>query len=85
MLIGDWDRHEDQWRWALFEKEDGTEICKPIPRDRDQAFSKYDGTMISFLTRAIPGLRKMQTYGEDLRSVKMVRILTLSFRFDFGQ
>ena len=70
MLLGDWDRHEDQWRWALFENEDGTEYCKPIPRDRDQAFSKYDGALISFLTRAIPGLRKMQTYDDDLRSVK---------------
>lgn len=70
MLLGDWDRHEDQWRWALFKNEDGTEICKPIPRDRDQAFSKYDGTLIAFLTRAIPGLRKMQTYDDDLRSVK---------------
>ena len=70
MLLGDWDRHEDQWRWALFKNEDGTEYCKPIPRDRDQAFSKYDGALISFLTRAIPGLRKMQTYDDDLRSVK---------------
>ncbi|WP_190808931.1 metallophosphatase [Flagellimonas sp. S3867] len=70
MLLGDWDRHEDQWRWALFKKEDGTEICRPIPRDRDQAFSKYDGTLIAFLTRAIPGLRKMQTYDHELRSVK---------------
>lgn len=70
MLLGDWDRHEDQWRWALFENEDGTEYCKPIPRDRDQAFSKYDGALISLLTRAIPALRKMQTFGEDLRSVK---------------
>ena len=91
MLIGDWDRHEDQWRWALFEKEDGTEICKPIPRDRDQAFSKYDGTMISFLTRAIPGLRKMQTYGEDLRSVKWFASspyhldLTLVNKSDWGE
>lgn len=70
MLLGDWDRHEDQWRWALFKNEDGTEICKPIPRDRDQAFSKYDGPLITFLTRVIPGLRKMQSYDEDLRSVK---------------
>ncbi|MGJ8715649.1 MAG: hypothetical protein ACSHXG_11140, partial [Maribacter stanieri] len=70
MLLGDWDRHEDQWRWALYKNEDGTEYCSPIPRDRDQAFSKYDGTLISFLTRVIPGLRKMQTYDEVLRSVK---------------
>ena len=70
MLLGDWDRHEDQWRWALFENEDGTQFCKPIPRDRDQAFSKFDGTLISFLTRSIPGLRKMQSYDDDIRSVK---------------
>ncbi|MEP5341366.1 MAG: metallophosphatase [Algibacter sp.] len=70
MLLGDWDRHEDQWRWALFEDEDGTSYCKPIPRDRDQAFSKYDGALISFLTRALPSLRKMQSYDEEIRSVK---------------
>ncbi|MEA1786730.1 metallophosphatase [Arenibacter sp. GZD96] len=70
MLIGDWDRHEDQWRWALFESENGTQLCKPIPRDRDQAFSKFDGAMIEFLTRAIPGLRKMQSFDETLRSPK---------------
>lgn len=70
MLIGDWDRHEDQWRWALFENENGRQLCKPIPRDRDQAFSKYDGFFIEFLTRAVPGLRKMQSYDEELRSPK---------------
>jgi hypothetical protein len=42
MLLGDWDRHMDQWRWAKYEESDG-KIWKPIPRDRDQAFSKYDG------------------------------------------
>ena len=70
MLLGDWDRHMDQWRWALFEDEDGTSYCKPIPRDRDQAFPRYDGTLISFLTRAVPSLRKMQTYDEEIRSVR---------------
>ncbi len=70
MLIGDWDRHEDQWRWAVFEKENGTQICKPIPRDRDQAFSVFDGSIVSFLTIAIPSLRKMQSFDEELRSPK---------------
>ncbi|GAA3649721.1 hypothetical protein [Flavivirga jejuensis] len=70
MLIGDWDRHEDQWRWAFFEDENGTSHCEPIPRDRDQAFSKYDGSLISFLTRAVPTLRKMQSYDDEIRSVK---------------
>jgi len=70
MLIGDWDRHEDQWRWALFENEDGTKTCKPIPRDRDQAFSVFDGSLLGFLRRAIPSLRMMQSFDKDLPSPK---------------
>lgn len=46
MLIGDWDRHQDQWVWAAF-KEDSKTIYKPIPRDRDQAFAKLDGIIPS--------------------------------------
>jgi hypothetical protein len=42
MIVGDWDRHTDQWRWGKFEV-NGDEIWKPIPRDRDQAFSRYRG------------------------------------------
>ena len=70
MLIGDWDRHEDQWRWASF-KENGKTIYRPIPRDRDQAFSiMADGALLSFATSIIPGLRLMKSYEEDLKSPK---------------
>jgi len=47
MLIGDWDRHQDQWRWAEF-KVGTKKMYKPVPRDRDQAFSKYDGFFMGF-------------------------------------
>ncbi|RNC82994.1 MAG: hypothetical protein ED557_09735 [Balneola sp.] len=44
MLIGDWDRHSDQWRWATFEPEDKQgKIYRPIPRDRDVAFMNMNG------------------------------------------
>ncbi len=69
MLIGDWDRHEDQWRWAQY-NENGKHRYEPIPRDRDHAFSKYDGPMIALLKGMVPLLRKMQSYDEDLKSVK---------------
>ncbi|MDV7187347.1 metallophosphoesterase [Lutibacter sp. TH_r2] len=69
MLIGDWDRHEDQWRWAEFKKGKQT-IYKPVPRDRDQAFSKNDGLILGFLTRAIPALKLMQVYDKEMRNVK---------------
>jgi hypothetical protein len=42
LIAGDWDRHTDQWRWAGWE--DGDEWSwRPIPRDRDNAFSDYEG------------------------------------------
>ncbi len=68
MLIGDWDRHGDQWRWALFKNADGTEICKPIPRDRDQAFSIFDGTLLAFLRYAVPSVGMMQSFDDELPS-----------------
>jgi len=50
LLIGDWDRHEDQWRWASFKKS-GKTIYRPIPRDRDQAYFKAEGPMIWIVNR----------------------------------
>ena len=44
--VGDWDRHTDQWRWARYKDED-KKLWYPIPRDRDQAFPKYDGVFPS--------------------------------------
>ena len=47
MFLSDWGRHEDQWRWATFE-ENGNKIYRPIPRDRDQAYTKFDGLLVAF-------------------------------------
>ena len=70
MLIGDWDRHEDQWRWAVF-KEKKQLIYRPIPRDRDQAFSIFgDGALLNIATKLVPALRLMQSYSEELKSPK---------------
>lgn len=42
VFIGDWDRHEDQWRWAGF-KDDDKVLYRAIPRDRDQTFFLNEG------------------------------------------
>ncbi|MER3499257.1 MAG: hypothetical protein C4308_11815 [Chitinophagaceae bacterium] len=42
MFMGDWGRTPDNWRWAEFDN-GKNKIHKPIPRDRDQTFSIYDG------------------------------------------
>jgi len=72
MMIGDWDRHTDQWRWARFkDKENDKVVYRPVPRDRDQAFSIMgDGPLMKLLTRIIPGLTLMEGFTEEIRSVK---------------
>ena len=47
VFIGDWDRHQDQWRWARFDSGD-VHWWRPIPRDRDQAFARLDGVLLYF-------------------------------------
>jgi hypothetical protein len=46
VFIGDWDRHWNQWRWFRFD-ENGERVWRPVPRDRDEAFSRFDGILPS--------------------------------------
>ena len=70
MLVGNWDRHQDQWRWAQFETEDGRKRYEAIPRDWDQAFPKYDGPIIAMLKLSFPILRKMESFDADVKNAK---------------
>ncbi|MDH3652267.1 MAG: hypothetical protein OEQ53_21440, partial [Saprospiraceae bacterium] len=42
ILVGDWGKHEDNWKWAGYKQEGGF-LYRPIPRDRDHVFSLWDG------------------------------------------
>ena len=44
-LIGDWDRHRDQWSWAGYPRL-GRTLWRPVPRDRDQAFARFDSPLV---------------------------------------
>ncbi|CAN5551397.1 metallophosphoesterase [soil metagenome] len=70
LVVGDWDRHDDQWAWAAIKQPDSTELYRPIPRDRDQAFSKYDGLTSGFARFTLPFLRQVQVYGPNIYSYK---------------
>lgn len=70
MLIGDWDRHEDQWRWIEYEISDDDVRFIPIPRDRDAAFSKFDGIAIPIIKLVVPDVRFWQSYSPDIKNVK---------------
>ncbi len=72
MVVGDWDRHDDQWRWAKFKEKGSKNVTfRPIPRDRDQVFSIMgDGSFMTFATRAVPSLKLMEGFKDDIRNVK---------------
>jgi hypothetical protein len=55
LLIGDWDRHADQWVWARF-GDTSPRRWVPVPRDRDQALVKYDGLLLSIARQSAPQL-----------------------------
>ena len=66
MLIADWDRHADQWRWGTDDTGKG-KLYYPIPRDRDQAFFNSDGILLWYLSRRqIPYL---QGFKKHIRSI----------------
>ncbi len=73
ILIGDWDRHEDQWRWATFEPFEldpslegdartNGKIYRPIPRDRDFALYRFDGLMPAIIRKLD---RRLQSFHSD--------------------
>jgi len=78
LLMGDWDRHADQWRWAGFDPglrdpsltgEDATrgKIYVPIPRDRDFAFYRIGGLFPGLVKYFQP---KLQNYEEDFGDIR---------------
>jgi hypothetical protein len=68
MLIGDWDRHERQFRWATIENGDA-KVYKVVPEDRDQAFFKFDG-VIPYISSRKWTVRNLQNFEEDFDDIK---------------
>ncbi|WP_419698517.1 hypothetical protein [Mucilaginibacter sp. NFX135] len=67
MLLGDWDRHEDQWRWEKIDGKHET-IYEPVPRDRDQVYYKTSGVLPWIV--AHQWLKsKFQGYSDEIRDI----------------
>lgn len=68
LLIGDWDRHEDQWRWAI-DKDGKAKNYQAVPRDRDQVFHVNQGLFPTIA--ALPWIDPLLgNFKGDLRGVK---------------
>lgn len=68
LLINDWDRHEGQWEWAVYEDGDNKRY-RAIPKDRDNAFFKFDDGIIPWLFSRKWAIRKFETFGPRYKDV----------------
>ncbi len=68
MLIGDFNRENENWSWGEHRK-NGKIIYKPIPRNRDLAFSKFDGALLPIVVN-MPPLRHMRSFDKKIDNVK---------------
>ena len=67
ILINDWDRHDDQWRWAKF-KDDDTKYYRPIPRDRDQTYFLNEGPIMWLVSQDFI-MPKFQGFDPEIKNV----------------
>lgn len=67
IVIGDWDRHEDQWRWVK-DKSDTGITYSSIPRDRDKVFYSTSGIFPWFLAHQYLK-SQLQPYRDDIRDI----------------
>ena len=57
LFLGDWDRHNGQWRWMKLPGHDG---LVALPEDRDQAFANFSGAVMGLARTAQPKLVEWQ-------------------------
>lgn len=67
-FLGDWDRHEDQWRWEKKKDDLGGTVYEPVPRDRDQVFSGTSGIIPWLVSRHLL-MSKFQSFGDHIRAI----------------
>lgn len=68
IVVGDWDRHQDQWRWVQTEDEVG-DFYQPVPRDRDQVFFVNQGIIPKIGSRKWI-MPKFQGFSSQIRDIE---------------
>jgi hypothetical protein len=58
MFVGDWDRHQRQWSWTRVR---GNPLLQPMGEDRDQAFAKFDGALLTLARSSQPRFVDFET------------------------
>jgi hypothetical protein len=72
--IGDWGRQEEHWYWGEHRQNDKT-VYQPIPLDRDQAYSRFNGLLPKITLRAAK-IKHLHTFNDDVKNIKTYNYTT---------
>jgi hypothetical protein len=78
LLIGDWSRHDDQYRWLELPdqaRENCDKFYVPVPRDRDHAFYRNDGLINRTVALFFP---KFYTFSSNMGNIRGLLSVGLS-------
>lgn len=73
VLIHDWDRHEGQWEWGEYER-NGDHYYRPIPKDRDNAFYRFQDGIIPWIFSRNWAIRKFESFDDEINDVKALTV-----------
>lgn len=73
IFINDWDRHEGQWEWAKYEPGEEN-VYRPIPKDRDNAFFRFQNGLIPWIFSRNWAIRKFESFDDEYNDVKALAI-----------
>ena len=76
MVIGDFDRHADQWKWGTGDTGKG-KLYYPVPRDRDQAFFKSNGLLVKYLSNTNMGF--LEGFNKKIKNIKGLNYVARNF------
>jgi len=79
MIIGDWDRHGDQWIWEKYKNSIGT-IYEPLPHDRDKVYYSTSGVFPWFAAIFKP---QLQPFGKRIKQIDRWNLNNIYFDFYF--
>ncbi|MBF8961938.1 hypothetical protein I0P70_01660 [Pontibacter sp. FD36] len=68
LFINDWDRHAGQWEWAVYD-DGNNKHYRAIPKDRDNAFFKFDDGVITWLFSRKWAIRKFESFDPKYKDV----------------
>ncbi len=70
MLVGNWDRKKDKWRWAEFTNKDSIDVFVPIPKNRDDAFASFEGNILDVASSIFGKTTQRHIYSDNLTDLK---------------